>query len=97
MAGPIFIQNDNLYRFAQDCSERYGSSIKVNRITKINPEEFFEVEVGSIVIEGAYGPHTLMQSGQEMWIDFYTEFFSFKAGYLRLLSKLNRFKPKNTK
>jgi hypothetical protein len=90
MAGPVITQDGCLYRFAQDCSERYGSSIKVNRITKINPDEFLEVQVGSIGIEGAYGPHTLMQSGQEMWIDFYTEFFSLNAGYLRLLSKFNK-------
>ena len=91
MAGPIQIHDSKIYRFAQDCSEKYGSKIQVNRITALSPDAYSEMSVGSIEIENASGPHTIMSAGDEMWIDFYQEVFDFMAGYRRLISKTNKF------
>jgi hypothetical protein len=91
MAGPIQIHDLKIYRFAQDCSEKYGSKIQVNRIVVLTPNEYSEVSVGSLEIGNASGPHTILSTGDEMWIDFYQEIFDFMAGYRRLISKTNKY------
>jgi hypothetical protein len=91
MAGPIQIYESKIYRFSQDCSDRYGSKIQVNKINGLSPHEYSEVRVGSIEIEKAFGPHTLLKVGQEIWIDFYDEIFDFTAGYRRLMAKFRKF------
>jgi len=47
-AGRLYRVNGDLYRPAQDCSERYGQAITINRIVRINPDEFQEVVASEI-------------------------------------------------
>ena len=51
---PMLIAN-NLFRFAQDCSERYGEAVKVFEITKIDVENYSEKEIDSRPILTATG------------------------------------------
>jgi hypothetical protein len=47
-AGRIFELNGSIYRPSQDCSHRYGYGIHVNKILRLDDEEFKEEEVGFI-------------------------------------------------
>jgi hypothetical protein len=94
MAGPIQIHNSNIYRLSQDCSDRYGSKIQINKVNLLTPCNYSESQVGSVEIENAFGPHTFLRVGQEIWFDFYNEIFDFKAGYRRLIGKIRNFSVK---
>lgn len=41
-AGTIFRYGEAIYRPAQDCSEQYGKAVKINKITKLGPQEYEE-------------------------------------------------------
>jgi hypothetical protein len=47
-AGRPFEWRGKLYRPAQDCSRRYGHSIVINEIKRIDAAEFWETEVSRI-------------------------------------------------
>ena len=47
-AGRFFRVNGELYRPAQDCTERYGGSIRVLRVVRLDLEEYVETEVATI-------------------------------------------------
>jgi hypothetical protein len=47
-AGKIFQQNGKIYRPSQDCTNRYGYGLTINRILKLSKTEYEEVEVSSI-------------------------------------------------
>jgi hypothetical protein len=47
-AGRLFRLGGELYRPAQDCSERYGQAMTINRIVRIDPEDFREAVVSEI-------------------------------------------------
>lgn len=48
-AGRIFMHSGDLYRPAQDCSIRYGGSIIINKIVRLDLNGFDEVEVSTIL------------------------------------------------
>jgi hypothetical protein len=50
-AGRIFMHGGDLYRPAQDCSVRYGGSIVINKIVRLDLNGFDEVEVSTILPE----------------------------------------------
>lgn len=54
-AGRIFENHGQFYRPAQDCSQRYGYAVSINRILQINAEAYEEVEVDKIIPN--WGPH----------------------------------------
>jgi len=61
-AGSLFEWRGSLCRPAQDCSRRYGYAISVNRILRIDTEEYKEVEVSRILPgwdSSVLGVHTL--------------------------------------
>ena len=61
-AGSLFEWQGSLCRPAQDCSRRYGYAISVNRILRIDTEEYREVEVSRILPgwdDSVLGVHTL--------------------------------------
>lgn len=68
-AGPLFRDGTVLYRPAQDCSERYGGRLVINRVTTLSPREFHEEAVSVIGPNptGRYpsGLHTL--AGCDDW------------------------------
>ncbi len=63
-AGRLFFFNGELYRPAQDCSKRYGYAISLNKIVRLTPQEYLEIEVSKMLPEWhkkLLGTHTLNQ------------------------------------
>ncbi len=48
-AGRLIREHDGLYRPAQDCSRRYGHSIVLHKVTRIDPEHYAETAVSRIL------------------------------------------------
>lgn len=88
MAGPIMDQGGVLYRLGQDNSVGYGQAITVNRIDVISPKHYKEMSRGRITLKGALGPHTILVSQNELWLDFYKEKWTALAGLRRALARL---------
>ena len=87
MAGPIFQKDGYIYRFGQDCSERYGGGLTISRVIELTPKSYHEERVGSMVLEGALGPHSLLICKDKIWLDLYTEKFALAAGIRRIRAK----------
>jgi hypothetical protein len=71
-AGRIFERDGQAYRPAQDCSQRYGSAVSINRILRLDPETYEEVEVDRIVPQRrspVAGVHTFNVAGDMTVID----------------------------
>ncbi|HVF21508.1 MAG TPA: hypothetical protein VM941_00475 [Pyrinomonadaceae bacterium] len=61
-AGRLFYWNGDLYRPAQDSSQRYGYAMTINRVLRLTPEEFVEQEVSKVLPQwrkDLRGTHTL--------------------------------------
>jgi len=61
-AGRLFEWQGHYFRPAQNCSRGYGSSISINRIETLTPDEYREREVGHVSPEwmpGLVGVHTV--------------------------------------
>lgn len=61
-AGRPFYWNGDLYRPAQDSSERYGYAMTINRIERLTPDDFVEQEVTKVLPQwrkDLRGTHTL--------------------------------------
>jgi hypothetical protein len=61
-AGRIFTDGGDLYRPAQDCSARYGGSITINKILRLDADVYEEVEVSNILPDwqpNLVGTHTI--------------------------------------
>lgn len=54
-AGRLFRLHGQLYRPAQNCTERYGSAITINRVVRIDPDDYHEVTVSEIPPRWAAG------------------------------------------
>jgi hypothetical protein len=78
-AGSVILLDGILYRPSQDCSETYGGAVVINRILKLSPTEFEEVEAARIepIKAGPYpaGLHTINAMGSQSVID--SKKFSF--------------------
>lgn len=71
-AGRIFERDGQAYRPAQDCSQRYGYAVSINRILQLNPDAYEEVEVDRICPhEESHlaGVHTFNEAGDMTVID----------------------------
>lgn len=71
-AGRIFERDGQIYRPAQDCSKHYGYAVSINRIARLDPEAYEEVEVDKIL--PSWGPevtgvHTFNSAGELTVID----------------------------
>ncbi|EPD2897065.1 glucosamine inositolphosphorylceramide transferase family protein [Pseudomonas aeruginosa] len=88
MGGRIFKEGGKLYRFGQNNSYGYGSSLAVNEIEVLDPEHYSEKRVANLAFQDARGPHTIDIHGQTMILDFYKDRFSLLAGYRRLVARL---------
>jgi hypothetical protein len=61
-AGRLFRWNGDLYRPAQDCSKGYGHAVSLNRVVRLDAEEYREEEVWKILPRwrnDVVGTHTL--------------------------------------
>lgn len=64
-AGRPFLRDGVWYRPAQDCSQRYGYAISINRIDHLSPDDYRETAVFKILPtwqKGLLGTHTLNQT-----------------------------------
>jgi hypothetical protein len=71
-AGALFEWRGALCRPAQDCSRRYGYAVSINRILKIDREEYREIEVDKLLPRWdrtILGTHTLNRAGGVTMID----------------------------
>ena len=87
-AGPLFVMENQLHRPAQDCSVTYGGAISINRITRLNANEFAEETVTRLApaANGPYphGLHTLSGAGHVTLVDGKREALSAASLRLRL-------------
>lgn len=61
-AGRLFRRGATLYRPAQVCAPRYGASVSINQVVRLDPGAYAEVEVGRVLpprSQGAIGLHTV--------------------------------------
>lgn len=61
-AGAVFIHEKEIYRPSQNCSGRYGRSININKITKLDENEYEEILMSKIepqLNKRLLGVHTL--------------------------------------
>jgi len=61
-AGALYIHDGELYRPAQDCSERYGYAISIQRVLQLDLERYREETVDQIMPDWAddiHGTHTI--------------------------------------
>ena len=69
-AGAIFSSGGKLFRVSQDCSGSYGRSVSFHEITSLNPEEYAERAVLTMVPPGGFsGAHTYNFCGRFEVID----------------------------
>ncbi|MCA1961283.1 MAG: glycosyltransferase family 4 protein [Desulfomonile sp.] len=72
-AGTPFVHEGQLYRPAQDSSETYGGRVRINRVTKLTPDEFHEEEAAIVGPDplGPYpdGMHTVCAIGDITLVD----------------------------
>lgn len=95
-AGEIFYHQENLYRPSQNCSQTYGGSIIINKITRLDEEEFKEIEETEIFPNqlckypdglhhiSSFGPNLTLVDGKKTVFLFYKPLISL----LRLIKKL---------
>ena len=87
-AGSIYKDGSRLIRPTQNCFPNYGSSISLNEINKLTPNEFEETVVGEIFPpEGGdfTGIHTIANLGNKTVVDLKTQPFLPGARILPLL------------
>jgi len=73
-----------LIRPAQDCSDGYGSRLTLRAVTRLDPEGFAEVNVGTLFFpprSGILGPHTLSCGGGFEITDLFAPPSALRAGY----------------
>ena len=71
-AGALFSSRSQLFRPGQDCSIRYGYGITINRVERLDRNEYLERPVGSITPnwrKGLLGTHTLNRAGSYTVVD----------------------------
>lgn len=90
MAGEIVCHEGELYRLGQDSTREYGNGITVSRITRLSPESYGEERVGRVALKHYKGPHTLNFHDGRVLLDFYSDEFSWLAGYRRLMAKVRK-------
>lgn len=83
-AGAFFEKDGELFRPAQNCSRTYGGSLVLNKIAKLDEEDFLEETAGEVNpdFSSLYdkGIHTVNQAGQ--WAVFDGKRFSGVKKYL---------------
>ena len=89
-AGSPFLKDGVLHRPSQNCTNRYGQSIVINRIERLNPEEFQEMTIQQIFPTRAYpnGIHHFAGAGSWTAVDGRRDEFSLKLGFRRILKKI---------
>ena len=90
MAGRILSTDEGMFRFGQNNSRGYGSSITISEIIAMTPKKYEEKMCGSISINDRLGPHSIdfNKSEAKVLIDCYANEFSLSAGIRRIKALL---------
>ena len=97
-AGSLFYKEGELIRPAQDCSQRYGYAISLNRVEALSETDYRETRVGTILPDWAAGlcaSHTLNMDSRYEALDGFSRLRSrFTAGKrgLKLTRELTSWK-----
>ena len=70
--GGLYRHGGHLYRPSQICVPRYGAGLCLNRVTRLSPQEYAEVEVQRILPDagkGLIGLHTINRAGALTMVD----------------------------
>ncbi len=88
--GTPFIVDGKLIRPAQDCSRTYGGAVVFNKIIRLNPKDFEEVQIGRLepFINSPYkrGLHTFAAQGNSVAVDGKQYIFSIRH-FMRILGR----------
>jgi hypothetical protein len=84
MAGRIVTVGDDMIRFGQNSSGRYGDGLVAFRIEALSRGIYAESRVGSLRFTAMRGPHTINFRGDEAVFDWYVERLRLTAGVQRL-------------
>jgi hypothetical protein len=72
-AGTPFLHDACLYRPAQDCNRTYGGAVVINRIERLDPDNFVETSMVRVAPEAGgqfcHGAHTLTAWGPRTLVD----------------------------
>ena len=92
--GAFFRDGATLYRPAQDCSAGYGTAVVLNRVIRLDPQGFEEVEVTRILPDANWpssaGIHTINACLDGVLIDAKRQIFDPLAAFWTLLPHLRR-------
>ena len=83
-AGPLWRQDENLYRPAQNCSGGYGVALAVKRIKELTRDTFAEESIGALAFpdsQNLLGPHTISRAGGIEVIDLYARPSAVRAAF----------------
>jgi len=92
-AGKIFEQNGVLYRPSQNCKQRYGYAVKINRIETLSTTQYQEQcvdEIAPVWDEDIVAVHTLNQTAGLVIIDGVLKRARPFQDYFRYLGKFKR-------
>jgi len=93
-AGNIFEDEGVLYRPSQDCSERYGWAMRLNKIITLNENEYLEEEVVHIKPNwerNLLATHTFNKVGKLSMIDVLVKRSRFLSIFWIFLGAVNKF------
>lgn len=91
-AGNPFRVGKFLFRPAQDCSERYGYRVMINKITALSPTAFHEDSVRAITPCASYpdGFHHVASFGDTILVDGRRDFFYPMAAFIKINRRLKQ-------
>lgn len=89
--GVVFASDSELYRITQNCTERYGQSVVINKITTLSDHNFAETPAKEILLKqrGVTGFHTLSPLGKYALVDRRRERLFFKSP-LKMIHSIRR-------
>ena len=90
MAGPLTSIGGCLYRFGQDGVKKYGGRVTVSRVDVLTEHAYEETVCGSLEFTDCWGPHTVSVSGDDVWVDYFTEVTTPMAGARRFGARYSR-------
>jgi len=87
MGGTLLEIPERLIRVGQDLRGDYGDGISFFEVTRLDSQNYAEVDAGGFRFEHWHGPHTINVAREELAFDYYLDRFSPLAGIRRILER----------